>query len=79
MLARKSEHRAGGLKGMVVAMVVGGSGVLAGIFQLKSDSRWPLNFAARSQTKKDDMLTYKLERIPFLEEQVRKIRDGGSS
>ncbi|KAK3000603.1 hypothetical protein RJ639_022124 [Escallonia herrerae] len=81
------------------------------IFQLKSESRWPLNFAARSQsisnlkhdgrsrrqvwrrrklvqtlvsslclsilTKKDDMLRYKLERIPFLEEQVRKIRDGG--
>ncbi|CAK9151591.1 unnamed protein product [Ilex paraguariensis] len=31
----------------------------------------------RKLTKKDDMLRYKLERIPFLEEQVRKIREGG--
>ncbi|XP_059629003.1 protein PLASTID TRANSCRIPTIONALLY ACTIVE 7 [Cornus florida] len=31
----------------------------------------------RKLTKKDDMLQYKLERVPFLEEQVRKIRDGG--
>lgn len=29
------------------------------------------------QTKKDDMLRYKLERIPFLEEQVRKIKETG--
>lgn len=29
------------------------------------------------QSKKDDMLRYKMERIPFLEEQVRKIREGG--
>ncbi|KAK9291673.1 hypothetical protein L1049_019622 [Liquidambar formosana] len=31
----------------------------------------------RKLTKKDDMLRYKMERVPFLEEQVRKIRDGG--
>ncbi|KAF3779680.1 PLASTID TRANSCRIPTIONALLY ACTIVE 7 protein [Nymphaea thermarum] len=31
----------------------------------------------RKLTKKDDMLTYKLDRIPFLEEQVRKIRETG--
>ncbi|XAR71614.1 hypothetical protein NMG60_11017974 [Bertholletia excelsa] len=31
----------------------------------------------RKLTKKDDMLQWKLERIPFLEEQVRKIREGG--
>ncbi|GAA0145117.1 hypothetical protein Leryth_004680 [Lithospermum erythrorhizon] len=31
----------------------------------------------RKLTKKDEMLDYKLERVPFLEEQVRKIRDGG--
>ncbi|CAN6482750.1 unnamed protein product [Victoria cruziana] len=31
----------------------------------------------RKLTKKDDMLTYKLDRIPFLEEQVRKIRESG--
>jgi len=29
------------------------------------------------QRKKDDTLQYKLDRIPFLEEQVRKIREGG--
>lgn len=29
------------------------------------------------QTKKDDMLRYKMERVPFLEEQVRKVKDGG--
>lgn len=29
------------------------------------------------QTKKDELLQYKLERVPFLEEQVRKIREGG--
>ena len=28
-------------------------------------------------TKKDEFLEPKLERVPFLEEQVRKIRDGG--
>ncbi|CAM8986193.1 unnamed protein product [Rhodiola kirilowii] len=28
-------------------------------------------------TKKDDMSEYRLERVPFLEEQVRKIREGG--
>lgn len=27
--------------------------------------------------KKDETLDYKMERIPFLEEQVRKIREGG--
>uniref|UniRef100_A0A5B7C272 Protein PLASTID TRANSCRIPTIONALLY ACTIVE 7 n=1 Tax=Davidia involucrata TaxID=16924 RepID=A0A5B7C272_DAVIN len=31
----------------------------------------------RKLKKKDDMLRYKLERVPFLEEQVRKIREGG--
>ncbi|CAA2980195.1 Hypothetical predicted protein [Olea europaea subsp. europaea] len=31
----------------------------------------------RKLVKKDDMLDYKMERIPFLEEQVRKIREGG--
>ncbi|KAL7003632.1 Protein PLASTID TRANSCRIPTIONALLY ACTIVE 7 [Sarracenia purpurea var. burkii] len=31
----------------------------------------------RKLTKKDDMLPHKLERTPFLEEQVRKVREGG--
>ncbi|XP_071929379.1 protein PLASTID TRANSCRIPTIONALLY ACTIVE 7-like isoform X1 [Coffea arabica] len=31
----------------------------------------------RKLTKKDEFLEPKLERVPFLEEQVRKIRDGG--
>nr|DAD39108.1 TPA_asm: hypothetical protein HUJ06_013431 [Nelumbo nucifera] len=30
------------------------------------------------QTKKDDKLRYKIERIPFLEEQVRKIKQTGN-
>lgn len=29
------------------------------------------------QTKEDDMLRYKLDRIPFLEEKVRKVRENG--
>ncbi|XP_039120303.1 protein PLASTID TRANSCRIPTIONALLY ACTIVE 7 [Dioscorea cayenensis subsp. rotundata] len=31
----------------------------------------------RKLTKKDDKVDYKLERIPFLEEQVRRIRESG--
>ncbi|KAF0916755.1 hypothetical protein E2562_011594, partial [Oryza meyeriana var. granulata] len=31
----------------------------------------------RKLTKEDDMLRYKLERIPFLEEKVRKVRENG--
>ncbi|KAL8049425.1 hypothetical protein ABFX02_06G019900 [Erythranthe guttata] len=31
----------------------------------------------RKLTKKDDILDYHMERVPFLEEQVRKIRDTG--
>ncbi|KAK4489746.1 hypothetical protein RD792_000382 [Penstemon davidsonii] len=31
----------------------------------------------RQLSKKDDMLDYKLERVPFLEEQMRKVRDTG--
>ncbi|WCJ27590.1 plastid transcriptionally active7 [Euphorbia peplus] len=42
--------------------------------QLQSNNRvW----RRRKLTKKDDMLRYKLERIPFLEEQVRKVKEGG--
>ncbi|XP_048230558.1 protein PLASTID TRANSCRIPTIONALLY ACTIVE 7 [Ricinus communis] len=31
----------------------------------------------RKLTKKDDMLRYQLGRVPFLEEQVRRIKEGG--
>ncbi|XP_026656905.2 protein PLASTID TRANSCRIPTIONALLY ACTIVE 7 [Phoenix dactylifera] len=31
----------------------------------------------RKLTKKDDQLRYKMERVPFLEEQVRKVRENG--
>ncbi|PIN27106.1 hypothetical protein CDL12_00131 [Handroanthus impetiginosus] len=31
----------------------------------------------RKLSKRDDMLDYKMERVPFLEEQVRKIRETG--
>ncbi|EMS51618.1 hypothetical protein TRIUR3_28652 [Triticum urartu] len=35
------------------------------------------HFRAVMQTKEDDMLRYKLDRIPFLEEKVRKVRENG--
>ncbi|XP_029119601.1 protein PLASTID TRANSCRIPTIONALLY ACTIVE 7 isoform X4 [Elaeis guineensis] len=35
------------------------------------------SFFAKAQTKKDDKLQYKMERIPFIEEQVRKVRENG--
>lgn len=41
---------------------------------------WKLRFSLSLlfiKAKKDEMLHYKLERVPFLEEQVRKIREGG--
>ncbi|KAL0321564.1 UNVERIFIED_CONTAM: protein PLASTID TRANSCRIPTIONALLY ACTIVE 7 [Sesamum calycinum] len=37
----------------------------------------PLHHSICFQAKKDDMLDYRMERIPFLEEQVRKIRETG--
>ncbi|XP_020243242.1 uncharacterized protein LOC109821467 [Asparagus officinalis] len=40
-----------------------------------SSRRTPPNH--NNQTKKDDKLRYKMERIPFLEEQVRMIRETG--
>ncbi|XP_065861487.1 protein PLASTID TRANSCRIPTIONALLY ACTIVE 7 [Euphorbia lathyris] len=45
--------------------------------QLQSNNRGRRVWRRRKLTNKDDMLRYKLERIPFLEEQVRKIREGG--
>lgn len=36
-----------------------------------------LHIISMFQKKKDDVLDYRLERVPFLEEQVRKIKDGG--
>ncbi|EXC21423.1 hypothetical protein L484_011865 [Morus notabilis] len=45
--------------------------------QMKKDSRGRRVWRRRKLTKKDDMLRYKLERVPFLEEQVRKIQDDG--
>lgn len=36
-----------------------------------------LNYISYLQTKEDDMLCYKLDRIPFLEEKVRKVRENG--
>jgi hypothetical protein len=36
-----------------------------------------LNYVSYLQTKEDDMLRYKLDRIPFLEEKVRKVRENG--
>ncbi|KAL9280478.1 Protein PLASTID TRANSCRIPTIONALLY ACTIVE 7 [Arabidopsis thaliana] len=39
--------------------------------------RWLLCFWDLLVTKKDDMLRYKMQRVPFVEEQVRKIREVG--
>ncbi|CAA2940313.1 Hypothetical predicted protein [Olea europaea subsp. europaea] len=45
--------------------------------EVKSERQWNLKCAIKSQVKKDHMLDYKIQRIPFLEEKVRKIRGGG--
>ncbi|XP_022723346.1 protein PLASTID TRANSCRIPTIONALLY ACTIVE 7 isoform X2 [Durio zibethinus] len=47
------------------------------VSRLQSESGGRRVWRRRKLTKKDEMLQYKLERIPFLEEQVRKIREGG--
>ncbi|XP_050235990.1 protein PLASTID TRANSCRIPTIONALLY ACTIVE 7 [Mercurialis annua] len=48
------------------------------IAQLKQNSGSHRKVWRRRQlTKKDDMLRYQLGRVPFLEEQVRKIKDDG--
>lgn len=43
----------------------------------KSDGHGRRVWRRRKLKKKDDVLDYRLERVPFLEEQVRKIKDGG--
>ncbi|KAG8381121.1 hypothetical protein BUALT_Bualt06G0089500 [Buddleja alternifolia] len=45
--------------------------------EVKSENKWRSICAMKSQVKRDDMLDYRMERIPFLEEQVRKIKDTG--
>ncbi|XP_037406287.1 protein PLASTID TRANSCRIPTIONALLY ACTIVE 7-like isoform X2 [Triticum dicoccoides] len=40
-------------------------------------SRSAATISMKAQTKEDDMLRYKLDRIPFLEEKVRKVRENG--
>ncbi|TQD94563.1 hypothetical protein C1H46_019808 [Malus baccata] len=45
--------------------------------QLRVESSKLSSCSMRPKTKKDDMLGYKMERVPFLEEQVRKVKDGG--
>ncbi|XBI18675.1 hypothetical protein VPH35_060387 [Triticum aestivum] len=40
-------------------------------------SRSAATISMKAQTKEDDMLRYKLDRIPFLEEKVRKVRGNG--
>uniref|UniRef100_A0A2P2P197 Protein PLASTID TRANSCRIPTIONALLY ACTIVE 7 n=1 Tax=Rhizophora mucronata TaxID=61149 RepID=A0A2P2P197_RHIMU len=42
-----------------------------------SDGRGRRVWRRRKLTKKDDVLRYKLGRVPFLEEQMRKVREGG--
>ncbi|KAJ7965320.1 Protein PLASTID TRANSCRIPTIONALLY ACTIVE 7 [Quillaja saponaria] len=45
--------------------------------QMKKDGRGRRVWRRRKLSKKDDLLPYKMERVPFLEEQVRKIKEGG--
>ncbi|KAF5450438.1 hypothetical protein F2P56_030792 [Juglans regia] len=45
--------------------------------QIQKDGPGRRVWRRRKLTKKDDMLRYKLERIPFLEEQMRKVRETG--
>ncbi|XP_068315302.1 protein PLASTID TRANSCRIPTIONALLY ACTIVE 7-like [Pyrus communis] len=47
------------------------------ISRMQKDDRGRRVWRRRKLTKKDDMLGYKMERVPFLEEQVRKVKDGG--
>ncbi|XVF10096.1 hypothetical protein REPUB_Repub07fG0153700 [Reevesia pubescens] len=47
------------------------------VSRLQSEGGGRRVWRRRKLAKKDEMLQYKLERIPFLEEQVRKIREGG--
>ncbi|KAF3432797.1 hypothetical protein FNV43_RR23899 [Rhamnella rubrinervis] len=47
------------------------------VSQVRKDSRGRRVWRRRKLTKKDEMLDYKMERVPFLEEQVRKIQEGG--
>ncbi|XP_038685435.1 protein PLASTID TRANSCRIPTIONALLY ACTIVE 7 isoform X4 [Tripterygium wilfordii] len=45
--------------------------------ELKAGNSWNSTFSTKSQTKKDDMRKYRMERTPFLEEQVRVINERG--
>ncbi|GMY07556.1 protein PLASTID TRANSCRIPTIONALLY ACTIVE 7 [Fagus crenata] len=45
--------------------------------QMQKDGRGRRVWRRRKLTKKDDMLRYKLGRVPFLEEQERKIKESG--
>ncbi|KAK4835855.1 hypothetical protein QYF36_015357 [Acer negundo] len=45
--------------------------------QLRKEGHGRRVWRRRQLTKKDDMVRYNMERVPFLEEQVRKIKDGG--
>ncbi|KAI3410553.1 uncharacterized protein J3R85_018757 [Psidium guajava] len=45
--------------------------------QSRSGGRGRRVWRRRKLTKKDDLLQYKMERIPFLEEQERKIKETG--
>ncbi|KAJ9187037.1 hypothetical protein P3X46_002534 [Hevea brasiliensis] len=47
------------------------------VMQRQSNGSGRRVWRGRKLMKKDDMLHYKLGRIPFLEEQVRKVREGG--
>ncbi|KAK3229647.1 hypothetical protein Dsin_001528 [Dipteronia sinensis] len=48
-----------------------------GTSQLRKEGHGRRVWRRRQLTKKDDMVRYNLERVPFLEEQVRKIKEGG--
>ncbi|CAI8598527.1 unnamed protein product [Vicia faba] len=47
------------------------------IIQMRKESGGRRIWRRRKMTKKDESLPFRMERIPFLEEQVRKIKDEG--
>ncbi|RHN69653.1 hypothetical protein MtrunA17_Chr3g0127071 [Medicago truncatula] len=47
------------------------------VIQMRKESGGRRIWRRRKMIKKDESLPYKMERIPFLEEQVRKIKDEG--
>ncbi|CAD6237177.1 unnamed protein product [Miscanthus lutarioriparius] len=55
----------------------GECGVVGNWYLHQPNNAWNFILISLGMTKEDDMLRYKLDRIPFLEEKVRKVRENG--